>query len=145
MSCKVSPSLLCKNILWSLEILSSTSIFPIWSSRHFCTATHLNILQKILPSVWRCQWMYTIQKEAKTQWCSLKNLSESSPFPFWPNLVICTATPFYFALVPLSFFLLIVLLSKPLSPGDWTHWSIFGPCNNALHFLSRTEDLQNLH
>ena len=104
MSCEVSPSLLCKNIFWSLEILSSTSIFQIWSSRHFCTTTHLNISLKILPSVWRCQWMHTIHLHAKTQCCSLKNLSESFSFPFWPSLVICTTTPFYFALVPLSFF-----------------------------------------
>ena len=69
MSCDVSTSLLCKNIFWPLEILSSTPIFPIWSSRHFCTATHLNISSKILPSVWRWQWMHTIHLQAKTQWC----------------------------------------------------------------------------
>ena len=104
MSCEVSTSLLCKNILWSLEILSSTSIFQIWSSRYFCTTTYLNILLKILPSVWRCQWMLIMQLHAKTQCCSMKDLSESSSFPFWSSLVICTATPFYFALVPMRFF-----------------------------------------
>ena len=104
MSCDVSTSLLCKNTFWPLEILSSTPTFPIWSSRHFCTTTHLDISLKILPSVWRCQWMHTIHLQAKTQWCSLKNLSESSSFPFWSSLVICTATQFYFALVSLSFF-----------------------------------------
>jgi len=67
MSCDVSTSLLCKNTFWPLEILSSTPTFPIWSSRHFCTTTHLNISLKILPSVWRCQWMHTIQLYAKTQ------------------------------------------------------------------------------
>ena len=46
MSCDVSTPLLCKNTFWPLEILSSTPTFPIWSSRHFCTTTHLNILQK---------------------------------------------------------------------------------------------------
>ena len=132
MSCDGSTSLLCKNTFWPLEILSSSPTFPIWSSRHFCTATHLNILLKILPSVWRCQWMHAIHLHATTQCCSLKNLSESSSFPFWSSLVICTATLFYFALVPLSFFLLIVLLTKLLSPGVWTHWSIFGACNDSL-------------
>ena len=132
MSCEVSTSLLCKNILWSFEILSSRSIFQIWSSRYFCTTTYLNILLKILPSVWRCQWMLIMQLHAKTQWCSLKYLSESTSFSFWSSLVICTATLFYFALVPMSFFLLIVLPTKPLSPGDWTHWSIFGACNDSL-------------
>ena len=86
MSCDVSTSLLCKNIFWLLEILSSTSTFQIWSSRHFCTTTYLNISLKILPSVWRCQWMHTIQLYAKTQCCSLKNLSESTSFhsgPVW--------------------------------------------------------------
>ena len=132
MSCEVSTSLLCKNIFWSLEILKSTSIFQIWSSRYFCTTTYLNILLKILPSVWRCQWMLIIQLHAKTQCCSLKNSSESTSSSFWSSLVICTATLFYFALVPMSFFLLIVLPTKPLSPGDWTHWSIFGACNDSL-------------
>ena len=121
MSCDVSTSLLCKNTFWPLEILSSTPTFPIWSSRHFCTTTHLNISLKILPSVWRCQWMHTIHLQAKTQWCSLKKLSGSTSFAFWSNLVICTTTIFFLALVTLSFFLLVALPSKPLSPGEWTH------------------------
>ena len=145
MSYDVSTSLLCKNIFCSLEILSSTSTFQIWSSKYFCTTTYLNISLKILPSVWRCQQMHIIQLYAKTHWCSLKYLSESTSFSFWSSLVICTATIFYLALVALGFILLIDHSTKPLSPGDWTHWSIFGPCNNALHFLSRIEDLQILH
>ena len=107
--------------------------------------TYLNISLKILPSVWRCQWMPTIQLYAKIQWCSLKNLSVSTSFSFWSSLVICTATLFYFALVHLSFFLLIVLPTKPLSPGDWTHWRILSACNGTFFFLSKTEVLQNLH
>ena len=46
MSCDVSTSLLCKDTFWPLEILSSTPIFPIWSSRHFCTATHFKCFFK---------------------------------------------------------------------------------------------------
>ena len=145
MSCDVSTSLLCKNTFRPLEILSSTPTFPIWSSRHFCTATYLNISLKTLPSVWRCQQMLTIQLHAKTQCCSLKNLSESTSFSFWSSLVICTATLFYFALVPMSFFLLVVLPTKPLSPGEWTHWRVLSACNKAFFFLSKTESLQNLH
>ncbi len=141
MSCDGSTSLLCKNTFWPLEILSSTPTFPIWSSRHFCTTTHLNISLKILPSVWRCQWMLIIQLQAKTQCCSLKNLSESSPSSFCSSLVICTATLFYFALVPLSFFLLVALAAKPFSPGEWTHWRILSAWNRAFFFLSKTESL----
>ncbi len=76
--------------------------------------------------------MHTIHLQAKTQCCPLKHLSELSSFPFWSSLVICTATQFYFALVSLSFFLLIVLPTKLLSPGDWTLWHIFGACNVSL-------------
>ena len=145
MSCDVSTSLFCKNIFWSLEILSSTSTFQIWSSRYFCTTTYLNIPLKILPSVWRCQQMHMIQLHAKTHWCSLKNLSESTSFSFWSSLVICTATLIYFALVPMISFLLVVLSTKPLSPGDWTHWRILSACNEPFFFLSRTVVLQILH
>ena len=128
-----------------MEILSPTPTFPIWSSRHFCTTTHLNISLKILPSVWRCQWMHTIHLQAKTQYCSLKYLSESSSFPFWSSLVICTATQFYFALVPLSFFLPIVLPTLLLSPGDWAHWRFWNACSKPFFFLPKTGVLQNLH
>ena len=145
MSCDVSTSLLCKNIFWLLEILSSTSTFQIWSSRYFCTTTYLNIPLKILPSVWRCQQMHIIQLHAKTQCCSLKNLSESTSFSFWSSLVICTTTLFCFALEPMSFFLLVALPTKPLSPGEWTHWRILSACNETFFFLSKTEVLQNLH
>ena len=145
MSCEVSTSLLCKNIFWLLEILSPTSTFQIWSSRYFCTTTYLNIPLKILPSVWGCQLMLITQPHAKTQYCSLKNLSGSTSFAFWSNLVICTATLVYFALVPMSFFMLVAFPTKPLSPGEWTHWRILSACNETFFFLSKTEVLQNLH
>jgi hypothetical protein len=60
-------------------------------------------------------------------------------------LVFCTATIFYLALVALGFFLLEVHPTKPLSPGDWTHWNIFDTCNNGIYFLSRSGFLKNLH
>ena len=145
MSCDVSTSLLCKNIFWSLEILSSTSTFQIWSSRHFCTTTYLNIPLKILPSVWRCQQMHIIQLHAKTQCCSMKNLSESTSSSFWSSLVICTATIFYLALVALGLILLVDHSTKPLSPGFGNHLIIFGPYINDLYFLSRFGFLRNLH
>ena len=145
MSCDVSTSLLCKNTFWPLEILGPSPTFPIWSSRHFCTTTHLNILLKILPSVWRCQWMHTIHLQAKTQWCSLENLSGSASFAFWSKLVICTATLFFLALVTLSFFLLAALPTKLLSPGDWAHWRFWSACPKPFCFLSRTGVLQSLH
>ena len=145
MSCDVSTSLLCKNIFWLLEILSSTSTFQIWSSRYFCTTTHLNIPLKILPSVWRWQWMHTIHLQAKTQWCSLENLSGSTSSAFWSNLVICTATMFFFALITLSFLLLVALPTKLLSPGDWAHWRLWSACSKPLFFLPKTGVLQSLH
>ena len=71
--------------------------------------------------------MHIIQLYAKTYECSLKNLSKTTSFTLWSRLAFSTATLIYFALVPMSFFLLIVLPTKPLSPGEWTHRSIFGP------------------
>ena len=145
MSCDVSTSLLRKNIFWLLEILSATSTFQIWSSRYFCTTTYLNIPLKILPSVWRCQQMHMIQLYAKTHVYSLKDLSKPSSFTLWPSLAFSTATLIYFALVPMSFFLLVVLPTKPLSPREWTHWSIFGACNDSLQFLPKSGFLKILH
>ena len=145
MSCDVSTSLLCKNIFWSLEILSSTSTFQIWSSRYFCTTTYLNISLKILPSVWRCQQMHIIILYAKTHECSLKNLSKSSSFALWSSWVFCTTTLFSSSLMPMIFLLLINHPTEPLSPGDWTHWCIFSPCYNSLQFLRRFGFLKNLH
>ena len=89
--------------------------------------------------------MHTIQLYTKTQCCSLKHLSESTSFLFWSSLVICTATLFYFALVTLSFFLLVALPTKPLSPGEWTLWRILSACNETFFFLSKTVVLLNLH
>ena len=66
--------------------------------------------------------MHIIQLDAKTHECSLKNLSKSSSFALWSSLALSTATPFYFALLPM-----ILFPAKPLSPREWTHWSIFGP------------------
>ena len=89
--------------------------------------------------------MHMIQLYAKTHWCPLKKLRESSSFSFWPSLVICTATLIYFALVPMSFFLLVALPTKPLSPGEWTHWRNLSACNETFFFLPKAEVLQNLH
>ena len=76
--------------------------------------------------------MHIIQLYAKTHWCSLKNLSKLASSSFWSSFVFCTATIFYLALVALGFVLLIEHSTKPLSPGDWTHWSIFSACNHGL-------------
>ena len=50
------------------------------------------------------QWQYIIQLYAKIHWCSLKNLSKSTPYSFWSSLVICTATIFLLALLPMILF-----------------------------------------
>ena len=73
-----------------------------------------------------------------------EKLRESSSSSFCFILVICTATLFYFALVPMSFFLLVDHPAKPLSPGEWTHWRILSSCNKSFFFLSKTESLQKL-
>ena len=75
----------------------------------------------------------------------MKNLSESTSFSFWSSLVICTATLFYFTLVPMSLFQLVALPSKPLSPEEWTHWRFVSACNKPFFFLSKTGVLQSLH
>ena len=48
--------------------------------------------------------MHIIQLYAKTHECSLKNLSKSSSFALWSSLALSTATPFYFALLPMILF-----------------------------------------
>ena len=86
-----------------------------------------------------------IQLYAKTQWCYLKVLSESTSSSFWSNMMVCKATIFLLALWPLIFLMLVVHLAKPLSPGEWTDWMTLSACNHAFFFLSKTEVLQNLH
>ena len=75
----------------------------------------------------------------------MKYLSESTSFPFWPSWMFSTASLFNFALVTMSFLLLVVHHTKPLSPEEWTHWRILSACNYALFFLSRISFLTNLH
>ena len=142
MSCDACTSLLCKNTFWPLEILSSTPTFPIWSSRHFCTTTHLNISSKILPSVWRCQWIHTIHLHAKkpvmffekfewiTLFCILVQFGD-----LYCNLILFCSSNLE----------LVALPSKPLSPGEWTHWRFLSACNKPFFFLSKTGVLQILH
>ena len=86
-----------------------------------------------------------MQLYAKTLLCSLKNLSESTSFSFWPSWEFSTATLIYLDLVTMSFFLLIAHPAKPLSPREWTHWRIFRACISAFFFLSRIGFLKNLH
>ena len=86
-----------------------------------------------------------MQLYAKTLLCSLKNLSESTSFTFWSSLTFSTASLLNFALVTMSFLLLVVHHRKPLSPGEWTHWRVLNACKHAFFFLTKTVDLQNLH
>ena len=62
-----------------------------------------------------------MQLYAKTLFCSLKNLCESTSFTFWSSLTFSTAPLLNYALVAMSFLLLVLHLAKPLSPGEWTH------------------------
>ena len=75
----------------------------------------------------------------------MENLSGSTSFAFWSKLVICTATIFFLALMTLSFFLLVALPTKLLSPGDWAHWRFSSACSKPFFFLPKTGVLQNLH
>ena len=70
--------------------------------------------------------MYITHVYAKIHLDSLKILSKPSSFASWSSLAVCTATLFYFALVILGLFLLVVHPTKPLSPIDQPHMSIFG-------------------
>ena len=123
-------------------------LYPKFSKLVQFVILHYNLFKyffKVSTKIRGCQQEYIIQFYVKNHWCSLKNLSKSSSFALWSSWVFSTATLFCFALVPMIFILLVVHPTKPLSPGDWVHWNIFGACNNAFHFLSRTEKLQNLH
>ena len=145
MSCDVPTSLLCNNIFQSF---GDFVLYPKFSKLVQFVIQHYNLFKyafKNFTKVGRCQQKYMIHLYAKTHSCSLKNLSKTSSCSVWSSLVFCTATIFYLALVALGFVLIEVHSTKPLSPGDWTHWSIFGPCNNALYFLSRFGFLKNLH
>ena len=52
MSSDAIRSLLCKNIIISFYILSSTTCLPIWSSRPNCTTTLSNIPVMLPPKLW---------------------------------------------------------------------------------------------
>ena len=121
-----------KTTLKHLGILSSTPSFQIWSSLHFCTTTYLNISLKLTPKfgdVSRSILFNFMQKPTGVLW------------KIWAkHPVLLSGSVWYFLLQPYFnlpfypwlFFLLIDHSTKPLSPGDWTHWCIFGPCNNDL-------------
>ena len=109
---------------------------------------HYNLFKyffKVSTKIRGCQQGYIIQIYAKIHWCSLKKLSKSSYFALWSSWLFSIATLFYFNLVPMIFLLLREHPTKPLSPGDWTHWRILSACNKAFFFLSKTASLQNLH
>ena len=136
----------CAKIPFShLEILSFSPSFQIWSSLHFCTTTYLNISLKLPPKlgdVSRSILFNFMQKPTGVLWKIWAKHPLLLSGPVWYFLLQPYFNlPFY----PWFFFLLIDHSTKPLSPGDWTHWSIFGPCNNALFILSRFGFLKNLH
>ena len=145
MSCDVFKSLLCKNIFCSLEILSSTTSFQIWSSGQFCTTTYLNISLKLPQKLWdvnRSILFIFMQKPTCVLWKIWVNHPHFHSGPTWWFVL----QPYFnLLLYPWLFFLLIDRPAKPLSPGEWTHWRILSACNHAFFFLSKTEDLQNLH
>ena len=145
MSCDVFKTLLCKNIFHSLDILSSTPSFQIWSSGQFCTTTYLNISLKLLPKFWdvnRSILINFLQKPSDVLWKIWVNHPHLHSGPTWWIVL-----QLYFDLLLLLWFLflLVALPAKTLSPRGWTHWSNSSSCNHALFFLSKSEDLQNLH
>ena len=145
MSCDVFKTILCKNIFNSLDILSSTHDFQIWSSGQFYTTTYLNISLKLPPKFWDVYMSMLIiflQKPSDVLWKIWVNQPIFHSGPTW-----WFVQQLYFKLLlyPWFLFLLVVLPAKPLSPEEWTHWRIFSACNHALFFLSKTDVLQNLH
>ena len=145
MSCDVFKSLLCKNIFPSWNSLSTTLNFSSLVQSAFCTTTYLNIHLKLLPKlreVSRSLLFLFVQKSNYVLWKIWVNqrLLLSGP-AWWFVLQPYLDLPFY----PWFFFLLLDHPTKPLSPGEWTHWRILSACNQAIFFLSKTEDLQNLH
>ena len=136
-SCDVSKSLLCNNIFHSLDILSSTPSFQIWSSGQFYTTTYLNISLKLLPKlgeVSRSILFHFVQKPIYILWKIWVNQPHlhSGPTGWFVQQP-------YFCLLfnPWFFLLLVVIHVKPLSPGACTFWITFGSWNNAIYFLSR--------
>ena len=144
MSCEVPTSLLCKNIFWLLEF----ELYINFSNLVKQAFLHCNLFKYSFKNSSKCLEMSVDaynSTSCKNPVLFFEKLSESTPFSFWSSLVFCTATHFYFALVPLSFFLLVALPTKPLSPRKWTHWRILSACNETSFFLSKTVVLQNLH
>ena len=136
----------CAKISFShFEILSFSPSFQIWSSLHFCTATYLNISLKLPPKlgdVSRSILFIFVQKPTNVLWKIWAKHPLLLSGPDWPFLL---QLQFLLLYCPWFFFLLIVHPTKPLSPGDWTHWNIFCPWNNVIYSLSRIEILLNLH
>ena len=125
----------CAKISFShLEILSFSPSFQIWSSLHFCTTTYLNISLKLPPKlgdVSRSILFIFMEKPSYVLWKIWVNQPHFHSGPtWWFILQPYFNLPFY----PWFFFLLIDHSTKPLSPGEWTHWSIFGPWNYAFSF-----------
>ena len=145
MSCDVFKTFLCKNIFQSLDILSSTHNFQIWSSEQFCTTTYLNLSLKLPPKFWDVNMSMLInflQKPSVVLWKIWVNQPHFHSGPTW---WFVQQPCFYLLFDPWLFLLLVVPHVKPLSPGACTFWINFGSWNNVIYFLSRIEVLQNLH
>ena len=107
----------------------------------FYTTTYLNISLKLLPKlgeVSRSLLFHFVQKPSAVLWKIWVNQPHLQSGPTWWFV----QQP-YFCLIfnPWFFLLLVVLHVKPLSPGAYTFWIIFGSWNNAIYFLSRIEVL----
>ena len=136
MSCDVFKSLLCKNIFYSCNILSSASIFLLWSRVQFCTTTLLNISFWPPPKLWDVGssiWFNLMQKPSDVIWKFWVKQPHLHSGPTWWFV----QQPYSCLLFSSWFFFLLVV--HPY------HWFILGSWNNAFFFLSRIEVLQNLH
>ena len=130
-------SLLCKKIFHSLDILSSASNFQIWSREQFYTTTYLNISLKPLPKFWlvgRSILFHFVQKPSDVLWKIWVNQPHFHSGPTW---WFVQQPYFCLPFCPWYFLLLIAHPTKPLCPGGWAHWNIFGSWNNAIYLLSR--------
>ena len=145
--CHVMPlnHFYAKNILQSLNILSSRPYFQIWSSGQFCTIAYLNISLKPpqkLGDVSGSMQFNFMQKPSDVLW---KNWVNHPHLHSGPTGWIVLQLYYNLFLLLWFFFLLVALPARTLSPRGWTHWGNSSRCNHAMFFLSRTEVLQNLH
>ena len=138
-------TLLCKKIFLSLNTLSSIPSFQIWSRGLVCTTTYLFISLKLLPKFWDVSGSILFSFMQKPSYVLWKIWVNHPHLHSGPTSGFVLQLYFNLLLLLWFLFLLVVHLTKPLCPGECTHWIIFGSWSDAICLLSKIEVLQNLH